>query len=242
MITLHKKQEFIEVLDGYQPSDEAKELLKDIPLVVMLGVTGSGRNTIINHLVNTEKYHFIISDTTRPPKLRDGKMEQDGVNYHFRKEDELLDDLRNGMFLEAELIHDQQVSGISIRELKNAADSGKIPINEIDLGGTVSIRNAKPDAVFIFVIPPSFKEWLHRLRGREVMSEEELRNRLRTAVKVLDEGMAREDFVFIINDSSHQSADEIDEYVKNRVIVGNQSAARKIAQDIKQELFEYIAD
>lgn len=240
MVELHHKQEFIEALDGYRPSAEAHELLKEISLVIMLGVTGSGRNTIINHLVNSGKYHFIISDTTRPPKLRDGKMEQDGVNYHFRKEEDLLEDLRQGMFLEAELIHDQQVSGISIRELKNAADSGKVPINEIDVGGTLSIRQSKPDAIFFFVIPPTFEEWLHRLKGREVMSDEELKNRLETAVKVLDEGMEREDFVFILNDSSNRSADEIDDYVQRKVITSDQVAVREVAQKIKQELLEYI--
>ena len=239
-VRLEHKKEFIKALDGYQPSPKAYEILRHIPLVIMLGVTGSGRNTIINHLVGSGKYHFIISDTTRPPKLRDGAMEQDGVNYHFRKELDMLEDLRAGMFLEAELIHNQQVSGISIRELRQASESGKVPINEIDVGGTVSIRNAKSDTLFFFVVPPSFREWIYRLKGREAMSDEELKNRLTTAVKVLDEGLERNDFIFIVNDSSHQSAEEIDAYVHKQAVMGDQQAAREISQNIKKELLEYI--
>jgi guanylate kinase len=235
----HKKQ-FIEVLKEYQPSPEAYEILRRIPLVIMLGVTGAGRNTIINHLIGSGKYHFVVSDTTRPPKLRDGKMEENGVNYYFRKEEEMLHDLQEGMFLEAELIHNQQVSGISIRELEHAEASGKIPVNEIDFGGTINVRKAKPDTMFFFVLPPTFEEWIYRLKGREVMSDEELKNRLETAVKVIEEGLSRNDFIFIINDSSHGSAEEIDAYVDGRSVMGDQQYARDTALTIQKDLLEFI--
>jgi guanylate kinase len=239
-VVLHHRREFQAVLKNYQPSPEAYEILRRIPLVIMLGVTGSGRNTIINHLVGSDTYHFVVSDTTRPPKLRDGAMEQDGVQYHFRTEKEVLADLQNGLYLEAELIHNQQVSGMSIRELEQTATSGKIPVNEIDIGGTLSVRAAKPDTIFFFIIPPSFKEWLYRLRGREVMSEQELRNRLETAVKVIDEALSRNDFVFIVNESSHRSAEEIDAYVHEQTVMGDQEFARTTTVEIRAELVEFL--
>jgi guanylate kinase len=240
-VVLQHKEEFKAVLDGYQPSQAARETLSKIPLVIMLGVAGGGRNTIINHLVNSGNYHFIISDTTRPPKFRDGKMEQDGVNYNFRKEEDILQDLKDGKFLEAELIHNQQVSGISVHELERAAATGKVPINEIDLGGTVAVRNAKPDTKFFFIVPPSYKEWMYRLQGREVMSPQELRNRLETAVRVLNEGLASEDFIFVVNDSSHRSAERIDEEVRGGI--GNQSehtAGRQAAEEILRDLTTHL--
>lgn len=235
-VVLRKRDEFIQVLENYQPSDEAKQLIAETPLVIMLGVTGAGRNTIINHLVNSGKYHFIVSDTTRSPKFRDGKMEQDGVQYFFRSEEAILDDLRGGRFLEAELIHNQAIYGNSIREIEKAVKSGKIPVNEVDIGGVESIRAVKPDTAAIFVIPPSFKEWMYRLRGREVMSDTELKNRLNTARKVLDVGLSQDFFIFVINDSSHKSAEEIDTYVKEGILPNNQSAARTIAQQMRDEL------
>lgn len=72
------------------------------------------------------------------------------------------------------------------------------------------------------------------------MSDEELKNRLTTAVKVLDEGLERNDFIFIVNDSSHQSAEEIDAYVHKQAVMGDQQSAREISQNIKNELLEYI--
>ena len=241
-VVLQHKEEFKAVLDGYQPSEAAKRTLSKIPLVIMLGVAGGGRNTIINHLVNSGNYHFIVSDTTRPPKFRDGKMEQDGINYNFRAEEDVLQDLKEGKFLEAELIHNQQVSGISVRELERAAASGKVPINEIDLGGTVAVRNAKPDAKFFFIIPPSYKEWMYRLQGREVMTEQELRNRLETAVRVLKEGLASEDFIFVVNDSSHRSATRIDEEVRGGVSSpSDHEAGRQAAEEILQDLTTHLS-
>lgn len=236
VVELKNIQAFKEVLQQYTPSPESTELLRSNPLVILLGISGSGRNTIINHLVNSGKYRFIISDTTRPPKVRDGKLEQNGVNYNFRSEEEILADLKAGKFLEAEILHGQQVSGISIRELELAINSGKVPINEVDLGGTLAIRAAKPDTHFFFVVPPNYDEWMYRLRGREVMDEQELRNRTKTAIRILEEGLRTEDFTFIINDSSRKSADLIDVLVHEAEDVEAHLKAKKAAEGILAEL------
>lgn len=238
---LHHKAAFVTALKNYEPSAETKALLRETPLVIMLGVSGGGRNTIINHLVNDGHYHFIVSDTTRPPKIRDGRREEHGVHYNFRKEEDVLADIQAGQFLEAELIHNQQVSGINSAELVRAHRSGKIPINEVDLGGTVAIRNAKPDTLFFFVIPPSFKDWMYRLKGREVMSDEELKNRMLTARDVLRAGLADNGFIFIINDSSHHSAQTIDEAVRQQKInhVEDENG-REAAREILKQVEEFI--
>lgn len=237
MTPLKYLDQFQTALKDYQPSPEAVRLLEQTPLVIMLGVSGGGRNTIINHLVNSGHYQFIVSDTTRPPKLRDGRMEVEGVNYYFRSEETVLDDIQHGRFLEAEIIHKQQVSGISIRELQQVANSGKIPINEVDLGGTQSIRATKPDTYFFFIVPPSYKEWIYRLKGREVMGDEEFANRCQTAIAVLKEGLRQPDFTFVVNDSSHHSAEEIDAQVRgHRLDKGSHQEGRRVAGQILSEL------
>jgi len=235
---LEKIDEFKKVLKDYSISDENKQILHEHPLVIMLGVSGGGRNTVINHLVNSDDYHFIISDTTRPPKIRDGALEQNGMQYNFRKEYEVLRDLQQGNFLEAELIHNQQVSGISLGELHKAYDSGKVPINEVDLGGTEAIYKAKEDTLFIFLVPPSYKEWMYRLQGREVMTDRELSNRLHTAKKVLESGLSSDRFTFIVNESSHASAIQIDSIVKGEIdqATYDDSEGRAIAQELLTEI------
>lgn len=237
-VTLQKIEEFRNVLGDYEPSREALELLKDMPLVIFLGVTGAGRNTIINHLVDTGKYHFIVSDTTRPPKVRNERLEQHGQDYFFRPEDEVLEDLRAGKFLEAEIIHNQQVSGISIRELHRAVASGKIPINEVDIGGTKNILKAKPDTKLFFIIPPSYDVWIERLSKREVMSDQELANRLDTAVTVLTTALQDDHFRFVINDSSLESSRRIDAEIHGQSDDEHHQAARDAAQRVLDDFLK----
>jgi len=238
-VHLNHKEEFIAALTNYYPSDTVIATLRTMPLVILLSVTGGGRNTIINKLVETDRYHFIISDTTRPPKVRNGVLEVDGVNYHFRSEEDVLDDIRNGRYLEAEVIHDQQVSGISIRELVRAHDSGKVPINEVDIGGTDAIARVKPDALFLFIVPPSFDEWMRRLRGREEMPEEELHNRLRTAVHILRTVLASDRFVFVVNDSLDEVVKTVDDYIHGKVHVSHDQNARRAAAELLASTLEH---
>ncbi len=225
--------DFRKVLSDYKPIGEAIDTLSSIELVILLGVSGAGRNTIINHLVATGRYHFIISDTTRPPKIRDGELEKDGVQYYFRTEDEILSDLREGKFLEAEIIHNQQVSGISIRELERARQSGKIPINEVDIAGTANILKSKPDTKMFFVVPPSYEEWMRRLTAREVMTQEELHNRMDTAIRVLETGLFGHHFYFVLNDAPNEAAMIIDGQVTSGVVDdGHDDIAREVARQL----------
>lgn len=73
------------------------------------------------------------------------------------------------------------------------------------------------------------------------MSEDELKNRLETAVKVLDEGLSRNDFIFVVNESSHESAEEIDAYVHERTVMADQNAARDLARQIRHDLTNYLS-
>jgi len=231
-VTLHDKQAFREILKDYRPSDEAKRLLADMRLVILQGISGSGRNTIIDYLVGAGTFHQIISDTTRPPKLRNGEMERDGVQYYFRSEQEMLDDLRAGMFLEAELIHDQQVSGISIRELSRAVASGQVPINEVAREGVLNIRAAKPDTMFFFVVPPSYEAWLDRLTKREVMSDEELANRKRSAVHEIEAAFEAPDFHFIVNDEVAHAAAVVQSVANGGEDIIEDQQGRRVAEAI----------
>lgn len=238
-VHLTRKDEFIDALSNYRPSPEAVQTLRGMPLVILLSVTGGGRNTIINKLTETGRYHFIVSDTTRPPKVRNGVLEQDGVSYHFRSEDDVLADIKAGLYLEAEVIHGQQVSGISIRELAKAHDSGKVPINEVDIGGTDAIAAIKPDALFLFIVPPSFDEWMRRLRTRESMSDEELLNRLTTAVRMLRTVLASDRFVFVVNDDLDEVVSTVDDYIGGEEHVFHDQQARATAQMILDGIIQH---
>jgi guanylate kinase len=206
---LHNKKAFQEALENYHVSDHAKRVLASTPFVALSSLAGGGRNTVIRKLADNYNYIFAISDTTRPPKVRDGKLEQDGINYYFRSEAEILKDIQNGEYIEAEIIHNQQVSGTSIREIERTAKTGKIPIHDFEYGGMLNVYKAKPDAALIGLIPPSYDEWIRRLRGREVMTEQEFFNRLTTADKVLENLLTHPQYTLVVNDTIEQCAEDI---------------------------------
>ncbi len=215
-IILKQKQAFVDALSDYHVSSHAHKVLHDVDYVVLIGPAAGGRNTIINQLVAEHDFQQIISDTTRPPKFRDGKMEKHGVNYFFRTEEGMLEDLRAGEFLEAELIHDQQVSGTSIRELEKAASAGKPAVNEVEFGGALNVLAAKPDTKVIAILPPSFKEWRQRFEGREKISKTEFLNRIRTAQKVISLIRSEPKVRVVINHDFVEAALEIANYVSGK--------------------------
>ena len=229
---LRHKEEFRKLLAHYEPSDEARELFTKLSFVVLSGVAGGGRNTVINRLVQQENYYFIVSDTTRPPKFRDGKLEENGIQYWFRNEEEVLDDIKAGKFLEAEVIHDQQVSGTSVRELEEALHTGRTAIAEVEFGGANNIAHVNPHAHIIGLLPPSFGEWKRRLENREVMTNEEYANRMRTAEKVIANMLKQSYFHIVLNDSIDEAVKDIQSVVADSYALDKQSRARQVAEEM----------
>jgi guanylate kinase len=227
---LKHKEDFKTVLANYQPKQSAQALFDKLRFVVLSGVAAGGRNTVINYLVEHADYYFIVSDTTRPPKLRDGKMEQNGVQYWFRDEAEMLADIKKGKFLEAELIHNQQVSGTSLRELEKAANADKTAIAEVEFGGANNIVAIDPNVFAIGILPPSYQEWLKRFRSRETITDEEFYNRLQTAEKVLNNVINKPYFHIVINDDVKQCAEDIQKVVAGTYTQEAQSNATEVAK------------
>jgi guanylate kinase len=210
--SLKHYQEFKNVLATYTMSERAKKALEGLRLILLVAPTSTGRNTVIHELQKQkgDEYNFIISDTTRAPQVRDGKLEENGVIYFFRSEEEILADLQSGEFLEAALIHDLQVSGISIRELEKAKNLNKIAITDIEIQGADNVMRAKPDTKAIFLLPPSFEAWQDRMASRGRMSEHELRNRLKSAAVEFDAALHHPYYNFVVTENVPQTAAIID--------------------------------
>jgi guanylate kinase len=186
--------------------------------------------------MKTGRYHPIVTDTTRPPRVNNGVLEQDGVEYFFRTEQTILDDLRNGQFIEAAIIHNQQVSGVRVREIEKAKNEGKIAITDIEPVGAHNVMQAKPNTTAIFLLPPSFDEWLSRLKKRNPhMTDEELRRRLTSAAKEFRMALDHDYYTLIINDNLQKATEQVDELARNSSsseLQANQPAARKLLQEL----------
>ena len=210
-IALNHLDEFKQILSNYHVADTSSQVLKKINLLLLSAPTATGANTIINQLLKTGNYYYIVSDTTRPPKFRDGAMEQNGVQYFFRSELEILRELKEGKYLEAAVIHNQQVSGISLRELEKALVLENIAITEVEVQGSATIYHAKPDSICVFMLPPSFDEWQRRIRTRESMNETELKNRLSSALGQIIAALENDYFKLVINDKLEDAMTQINE-------------------------------
>ena len=214
MNELKHLDEFQSLLSDYQLSKQALQTLSQTRLVLLVAPTSSGRNRLIRELLKTDDYYYIVSDTTRQPRTNDGVIEQSGVEYWFREESEVLDDIRDGKYLEAAVIHQQQVSGISVRELKLATDKGKIAITDAEIAGIDNAIRLKPDTLGIFVLPPSFDEWQRRLHHRGDMHHEEYKRRMESAVAEFQAALEHDYYRFVINDDISSAVQQINGIAK----------------------------
>lgn len=233
--------DFRAALEHYKVSAAAQKVLDEAKLVVLSGLAGGGRNTVINNLVQKHDYFFLVSDTTRPPKIRDGAMEQNGVHYYFRSEEDMLQDIRDGAFIEAEIIHNQQVSGTSIRELARANATGRTAIHDFEYGGAHNVAMADPKAIIIGLLPPDYDEWIRRFRGREELHNAEFINRLHTAEKVLIKMLSEPYFRLVLNDRIEQCVADILAIVDNKIDPQKQVDAKQVAEELLDKVRQTLA-
>lgn len=233
--------EFQKVLADYHTSSSSKKILNDTKLALLVAPTSSGRNTIMRELVKTDEYHYIVSDTTRRPRKNDGVMEQNGVEYWFRSEGDILNDLRDGKFLEAAIIHNQQVSGISVRELKKAHEQHKVALTDIEIAGVETIIQQKPDTMAFFVLPPSFDEWQNRLTHRGHMSRAEMRRRMESALAELGHALEKPYYTFVINDTVQGALEKIHTCTMlGEVDPYQQNSAKIVAEQLYMSTKRYL--
>lgn len=242
MNKLEKIEEFRQVLAHYKVSDEALWALQNVDLVLLIGPSSSGRNTIINELVKKGGYHLVISDTTRQPRVNNGILEQSGHEYWFRSEADILADLRAGKFLEAAIIHNQQVSGVSIRELQAAADAGEIAINEIEIVGASHVHELIPTARFLFIVPPSFDEWVTRMNARGTLPAEETKRRLESAVNEFTSALKEDYFTFVINNDFGHTLKQVAAIIHGEKLnTAEQEAAKVVVRQLLIDTQTFLA-
>ena len=147
-------------------------------LFVLSGPTAVGKSTVVRHLRDAHPEVWVsVSVTTRFP--RPG--EKDGVHYHFVTEAEFDRMVAAGEMLEWAVVHGLAKYGTPRRPVERALASGRSALLEIDLQGARQVRAAMPDALLVFLAPPSWDEMVRRLVGRGTELEGERRRRLETA-------------------------------------------------------------
>lgn len=148
-------------------------------VLVLSGPSAVGKSTVVKRLrQQVPDLHFSVSATTRSP--RPGEV--DGQDYHFVTPDRFDELIGSGEMLEwAEIHGGLHRSGTLSAPVKEAADAGKPVLIEVDLAGARAVKGAMPDAVSVFLAPPSWEALRDRLAGRGTETPEVMARRLATA-------------------------------------------------------------
>jgi guanylate kinase len=173
-------------------------------LVVLVGPTAVGKGTVAAAVRERHPDVWIsVSATTRPP--RPGEV--DGVHYWFVSDEEFDRMIEADELLEWAVVHKAARYGTPRMPVEEALAAGRPSMLEIDLQGARLVRDAMPEALFVFLKPPSWEELVRRLVGRGTESEEERARRLDTA---REEMAAENEFdETIVNHEVHDAADQL---------------------------------
>ncbi len=181
----------------------AKQKKQKGQLIVLSGPSGVGKSTVIaEHLSARLVIHFPVSFTTRAPLAG----EEDGVNYNFVDRVEFERMIRDGELLEhAEYVGNYY--GTSLKVIQEKLAQGVDVLLDIEVQGAAKVRAKCPEAVLIFIMPPSFEELSRRLHGRNTDDEDVINGRLQKAREECQE-VKNYDYL-VVNDKVPEAAAEI---------------------------------
>ncbi len=178
-------------------------------LLVLSGPSGAGKDAILTRMKELGiPLEFIVTTTTRPRRTS----ERDTIDYRFVSRESFQKMVDNNELLEWANVYGN-CYGVPQQAVKQALDRGRDTILKVDIQGAATIKKALPQAVFIFLMPPSMPELVTRLKQRNTESDSELALRLKTAEQEVKE-LAMFDYVVV------SQRDQIDRVVSDiRVII-----------------------
>lgn len=178
-------------------------------LIVLSGPSGVGKTTLCQRVLARVPADLSVSATTRSPR----RSEKDGVDYYFLTPEQFEQKLAAGEFLEHARVFGN-LYGTPAGPVRSAIESGRSVLLEIDVQGGLQVIGRCPDAVTIFVLPPSMETWRESLRGRltgrgmDVPAE--IERRVREAQREIEQARLSGAYrYFVVNDDLDQAVEEL---------------------------------
>ncbi|MDN5789683.1 MAG: guanylate kinase [Micrococcales bacterium] len=180
-------------------------------LTVLAGPTAVGKGTIADYVrTHFPGVWFSVSMTTRRPRPD----EVDGVHYHFVDDQEFDRLVAAGEFLEHAVVHGVAKYGTPRGPVERALREGRDALLEIDLQGARQVKEAMPEALFVFLEPPDWDELVRRLVRRGTENQPDRRRRLETARR---EMASRTEFdEVVVNDDVRRASEELVSLMRSR--------------------------
>ena len=171
-------------------------------LVVISGASGVGKGTVLADMMKRRKdLYFSVSATTRPPR----PSEIDGFHYYFVTKEKFMEMIDQGQFLEYDA-HADNYYGTPRQQAEEKRNRGHVLL-DIEPNGAKQVKEAAPEAILIFIMPPSMEELERRLRGRGDTSEEQITMRMARAAWEMEQRHWYDHVV--VNDDAVRCAEEI---------------------------------
>lgn len=191
-------------------------------LIVVSGPSGVGKGTMLReYMGERENVRYSVSATTRAP--RPG--EENGKDYYFLTKEEFLNRVQQGNILEYAQ-YNGNFYGTPKDMVEQALSRGQDIILEIDVQGALQVKAKSPDALLIFIMPPSWEELRQRLIGRQTEDEATINKRLAIAREEMEQ--AREYQYIVVNDNLAEAVAQFNHIVEaNRLTVKNWMAQNK---------------
>ena len=178
-------------------------------IIVISAPSGAGKGTIIKKLLenNSKDRWLSVSATSRKPRTG----EKEGVNYYFITEDEFKNKIKEEYFLEY-TNYAGNYYGTPKEYIREKINKGIDVILEIEIEGATNIKKLIPEALFIFIMPPSLKELVKRLKGRGTETNDKIIKRFNAAYREVNE-VTKYNYV-VVNDEINTAVDKIESIIK----------------------------